>query len=132
MDQATRKDAAEIIFVVEDDEFVSDVYQKKLSLEGFNVILAKDGDQALRMLRERRPDLVLLDLIIPGKDGFQVLKEIREDDKLKDLKVIVMSNLSQSQDISRAKELGASEYIVKANISLDQMVTMVKKHLGLD
>jgi CheY-like chemotaxis protein len=102
-------DKRKYILIVEDDEFISDVYQRKLLLEGFEVALAKDGEEALRTIRERRPDLVLLDIMIPLKDGFQVLSGLRVDAGLSDIRVVVMSNLSQGKDIAdaMAQELSA-------------------------
>lgn len=123
-------DRRKYILIVEDDEFISDVYQRKLLLEGFEVALAKDGEEALRTIRERRPDLVLLDIMIPLKDGFQVLSELRVDAGLSDIRVVVMSNLSQGKDIAHAKELGALDYIVKSNIALPDMVQRIRKALS--
>lgn len=123
-------DKRKYILIVEDDEFISDVYQRKLLLEGFEVALAKDGEEALRTIRERRPDLVLLDIMIPLKDGFQVLSELRVDAGLSDIRVVVMSNLSQGKDIAHAKELGALDYIVKSNIALPDMVQRIRKALS--
>lgn len=123
-------DRRKYILIVEDDEFISDVYQRKLLLEGFEVALAKDGEEALRTIRERRPDLVLLDIMIPLKDGFQVLSDLRADAGLSDIRVVVMSNLSQGRDIAHAKELGALDYIVKSNIALPDMVQRIRKALS--
>lgn len=123
-------DRRKYILIVEDDEFISDVYQRKLLLEGFEVALAKDGEEALRTIRERRPDLVLLDIMIPLKDGFQVLSGLRVDAGLSDIRVVVMSNLSQGKDIAHAKELGALDYIVKSNIALPDMVQRIRKALS--
>ena len=117
------------ILIVEDDEFISDVYRKKLSMEGFEVALAQDGEEALRLLRNRRPDLVLLDIMIPLKDGFEVLSDLRADPALSDVNVIVLSNLSQSRDMIRAKELGALDYIVKSNVALPDMLARIYRQL---
>lgn len=117
------------ILIVEDDEFISDVYQKKLSMEGFEVALAKDGEEALRLLRERKPDLVLLDIMIPLKNGFEVLSEMRADPALSDTKVVVLSNLSQAKDMTRAKELGTLDYIVKSNCTLPDMLARIRRQL---
>lgn len=117
------------ILIVEDDEFISDVYRKKLSMEGFEVALAQDGEEALRLLRNRRPDLVLLDIMIPLKDGFEVLSDLRADPALSDVNVIVLSNLSQSRDMIRAKELGALDYIVKSNVALPDMLARIRRQL---
>lgn len=127
MSDEKNKNAMKYILIIEDDEYISDVYQKKLSLEGFETALARDGEEALRMIRERKPDLVLLDIVIPLKDGFQVLSEIRSDDRLKEIRVLVMSNLSQGKDVARAKELGAVDYMVKSNVSLPDMVKRIRK-----
>ena len=119
-----------IALIVEDDEFVSAVYKTKFAKEGFDVMYAENGEIALRLMRERLPDIVLLDLIMPIKDGFQTLEEIRKDDALKGVKVLVLSNLSQNEDIARVKELGALDFIVKANISLQDMVKKVREYLA--
>lgn len=123
-------DTAHYILIVEDDEFISDVYMKKLAMEGFEVSLARDGEEALRAIRDRKPDVLLLDIMIPLKDGFQVLSELRADAGLSDIRVVVMSNLSQGKDIAHAKELGALDYIVKSNISLPDMVQRIRKVLA--
>lgn len=123
-------DTAHYILIVEDDEFISDVYMKKLAMEGFEVSLARDGEEALRAIRDRKPDVLLLDIMIPLKDGFQVLSELRADAGLSDIRVVVMSNLSQGKDIAHAKELGALDYIVKSNISLPDMVQRIRKALA--
>lgn len=123
-------DTARYILIVEDDEFISDVYMRKLAMEGFEVSLARDGEEALRAIRDRKPDVLLLDIMIPLKDGFQVLSELRADAGLSDIRVVVMSNLSQGKDIAHAKELGALDYIVKSNISLPDMVQRIRKALA--
>lgn len=118
------------VLVVEDDPFYSSIYQSKLAKEGFDVRLAKNGDEAIRIARERRPDIMLLDLIMSGKDGFETLAEFQKDASLRGLTIIVLSNLSQEEDIERTKRLGATEYVVKANISLQDMVEKVKGYLS--
>lgn len=122
-------DTSRRILIIEDDEFISDVYQKKLALEGYSIDLARDGEEALRKIREQKPDLVLLDIMIPLKDGFQVLSDMRNDSSLSDIRVMVMSNLSQGKDIARAKELGAVDYIVKSNVGLPEIVARVRRQL---
>lgn len=129
-EHANASDTARYILIVEDDEFISDVYMRKLAMEGFEVSLARDGEEALRAIRDRKPDVLLLDIMIPLKDGFQVLSELRADAGLSDIRVVVMSNLSQGKDIAHAKELGALDYIVKSNISLPDMVQRIRKALA--
>lgn len=119
------------ILIVEDDEFISTVYKMKLSKDGFDAVCAMNGIEALKIMHERTPDLVLLDLIMPIMDGFQTLEAMRKDDKLNKIKVLVLSNLSHEEDVARAKALGALDYIVKANISLQDMVKKVRESLAL-
>ncbi len=124
------KDGHHVVLVVEDDKFYSNIYKVKLAKEGIDARLAADGNEALKFAREKKPDLVLLDLIMPGKDGFETLQEFKADPELKDIRVIILSNLSQDEDVKRVMSAGAFDYIVKANISLQDMVEKVKKYLS--
>ena len=117
------------VLVVEDDKFLSNIHKVKLAKEGFEARHAANGEEALKMAREKKPDLILLDLIMPIKDGFETLKELKADEALKDIKVIILSNLSQEEDRQRTMALGAVDYIIKANVSFREVVEMVKKHL---
>lgn len=118
------------LLVVEDDKFYANIYRVKFAKEGFDTRLASDGDEALKMAREKKPSLILLDLIMPRKDGFETLKELKADPELKDIRVVVFSNLSQDEDVKRVMDAGAHDYIVKANISLQDMVSRVKGYLA--
>lgn len=118
------------ILLVEDDEFISDVYTTKLTREGFDVERAENGEVALRKAREHKPELILLDLMMPVKDGFETLKELKLDTILKDIKVIVLSNLSQPEDKEKVKTLGADDYCVKAEMSFQDMIGKVKANVG--
>ena len=118
------------ILLAEDDKFISRAYTDGLSRAGFNVIPAMDGNEALAKARENKPDLVLLDLIMPGKNGFETLEELKADSKLKNIPVIVLSNLGQETDIEQAKKLGAADYMVKANYSLQEVIDKIKKYLA--
>lgn len=117
------------ILVVEDDQFYSSIFKKKLTLEGFNVTLAADGEQGLKAARENLHNLILLDMVMPVKDGIQTLKELKADETLKKIPVIILSNLGQEADIEETKLLGAADYIVKSNMSIQDMVEKVKKYL---
>lgn len=118
------------ILVAEDDKFYANIYKAKLTREGYDVIIAEDGEKTLEAAREKKPDLILLDLIMPVKDGFETLKELRADEKLKDIKVIVLSNLGQEEDIKKVKDLGIVDYLVKTNVSIQKVVDKVKEHLA--
>ena len=118
-----------IILLVEDDPFLSSVLRMKLEKELFKVIRAADGDEALNFLTEQgvKPDLILLDLILPKKNGFEVLETIRQDPLLEKLPVIIISNLGQPSDIERGKALGVIDYFIKARLSVEELVNKVKK-----
>ena len=118
------------ILVGEDDKFLSNIYKTKLTKIGFQVDHALNGEEALKMARENKPDLILLDLIMPVKDGFETLKELKADSSLKDVQVIILSNLSQEEDRQRVLNLGAVEYVVKADVSFSEIVKLVKKYLA--
>ncbi len=118
-----------LILVAEDDKFYASIYQTKLEREGYRVLIAKDGAETLKLLESNQPELLLLDLIMPVKDGFETLKDIRALPLQKDLKVIVFSNLGQEDDIERVREFGVIDYLVKTNISIQEMVDKVKQHV---
>ncbi|HOX21388.1 MAG TPA: response regulator [Candidatus Paceibacterota bacterium] len=119
------------ILLVEDDPFLSNLLKVRLQRENIDVTLARDGEEALKDLTANRPSLILLDLILPKKSGFEVLEKISTDPQLKDMPVIIISNLGQTSDIQRGKELGAVEYFVKAKISIDDLIEKVKEFLHL-
>jgi len=119
------------ILLVEDDPFLSSILQLKLDKENFKTIRAADGEEALNLLIEQgiRPDAILLDLILPKKNGFEVLETIRQDPTLEKLPVIIISNLGQPSDIDRGKALGVIDYFVKAKLSVDELVNKVKEEI---
>lgn len=119
-----------LILVAEDDLFYAKIYETKLTSEGFDVEVVPNGDEALKHIENKKPDLLLLDLIMPIKDGFQVLESIKHNDKYKDLKVIVLSNLGQEEDIKKAKSYGVSDYLVKADISIQDLIQKVHNALN--
>ncbi len=120
------------VLLVEDDQFLSSLLKNRLEKEKFDVTLAHDGTEALTALRATKPDIILLDIILPGKSGFEILEEMKADPQLKDktsIPVIIISNLGQESDVERGKELGAVDYFVKAKISIDDLVKKVNEHL---
>jgi len=114
------------ILIVEDDSFLQGLASTKLEKEGFTVLGASNSDEASKVLSTDIPDLVLLDLVLPGTDGFGILKIIRDDEKTRVIPVIVFSNLSEDKDIKHAKELGATDYMVKSNFTLDELADRIK------
>lgn len=119
------------ILLCEDEEFVARSYKRKLELEGYDVRHACDGQEALDMFRSGPVDLVLMDLMMPLKTGFEVLAEIQNgtNEELKKIPIVVASNLGQLSDIEEAKKLGAVDFIVKSNVSLKEMADKVKEFL---
>ncbi|MGE4555155.1 MAG: response regulator transcription factor [Candidatus Paceibacterota bacterium] len=118
------------ILIVEDDKFLRELLLSRLSKEKeFSIVVAQDGEEGFRKAKEEKPDLVLLDLILPGMDGFEVLKKIKEDPITADTKVIVLSNLGQNEDLERAMNLGAKDYLVKAHFTLEEIINKIRQYL---
>ncbi len=122
------KKSKKILFV-EDESSLQKTVGEILQQEGFVVFGALDGEKGLEMARQEKPDLILLDLILPKLDGFGVLKELKSDSETKDIPVIVLTNLETSGDIERAIAMGATTYLVKANYELEDVVKKVKEVL---
>jgi DNA-binding response OmpR family regulator len=114
------------ILIIEDDRFLSSILKGRLEKEGFQVEQAFDGEEGLSALRAARPNLVLLDLIMPKKSGFEVLEAMSTDPELSSIPVIIASNLGQDSDIQKAKSLGAIDYFVKVRTSIDQLAAMIR------
>lgn len=117
------------ILVTEDDHFIASAYKLKLAKAGFEVQVAYDGDEALQILTHFTPDLILLDLIMPKKDGFSVLKELKNLPQYREIPVIIASNLGQKEDIDKALQLGARDYIVKSDMSMEDLVSKINSLL---
>ncbi len=120
---------AKKILIAEDDEFLTSLLKNRLEREQFKVVGTKNGDEVISLIKESRPDLVLLDIILPGRLGFEILEEVHDDAKLSKIPFMVMSNLGQEEDIKRAKELGVIEYFVKARVMIDEMIAKVSSFL---
>jgi DNA-binding response OmpR family regulator len=117
------------ILIVEDDLRLQRIYQTKLTQQGWDVATAADGEEGSRVALTQYPDVILLDLMLPKKDGFAVLADLQKDPKGKKIIVLILSNLGQQADIDRGKGLGAKEYMVKANYSLDSVVAKINAYL---
>lgn len=115
------------ILIVEDDEFLRSLTAKRLEKENYHIEVAVDGENAISVVEEINPNLILLDLLLPGKDGFEVLKKIRSTEATKGIPVIIFSNLGQKEDIEKAKALGVDDFLIKANFTLDDVVGKIKK-----
>jgi len=118
------------ILLVEDDPFLTDIYQKKLKSSGFEVLLALDGEKAFEALAEKPVDLVLLDIVLPKMEGWTVISKIKENEKWKNIKVVFLSNLSQKEEVDKGMKLGADRYLIKAQYTPSQVVKEIKALLN--
>ena len=119
------------ILFIEDEQALQRTISEALHREGFEVLNAIDGDSGARLASTEKPDMILLDLILPRRSGFDVLKELKATEETKDIPVIVLTNLESPADVDRAIELGATTYLVKANYDLSDIVKKVKMALGV-
>jgi len=115
------------IMVVEDDRFLSSLIRARLEKDGFTVLQAFDGEEAIQSLKTEKPDLVILDLIMPKVTGFEVLQSISITPGFENVPVVILSNLAQDSDIQKARQLGAKEYFVKVKISIDDLIGKIKE-----
>jgi len=117
------------ILIVEDEQVLSKVLKEKFERSGFEVQVAADGEVAMTMARSFKPEVIALDLVLPKKNGFTVLKELKEDAEMKEIPVVVVSNLGEDSDIKRAISLGAADYFVKSQHPINEIVEKVKSVL---
>lgn len=115
------------ILIAEDDNYLVNAYRVKLTKAGYEIKIALDGNEALNALESFAPDLIVLDLVMPKKDGFATLEEIKKNDKWKNIPVIIASNLGQKEDIDRGMKLGATDFIVKSEMSLNDLIAKINK-----
>jgi CheY-like chemotaxis protein len=120
------------ILIVEDDSFLSQMYSEKLETEGFQVVLATDGVEAIDKMKIEKPNLVLLDLIMPKKDGFEVLSEKLTDQEIKNIPVIVLTNLSQNEEIKKCYDLGARDFMIKAYFVPSEVINKIQTVLNIE
>ena len=121
---------AKRILIIEDDKFLRRVMTQKLSKEGFEISEALDGENGLKKAEEENPDLVLLDLILPGIDGFEVLAKMKQNPKIAKTPVIILSNLGQKEDIDKGLKMGAADYLIKAHFTPGEIIDRIEKAIG--
>lgn len=118
------------ILLIEDDEVLAGMYKMKIKQQGYELVTAENGKEGVEKAKKEKPDLILLDLILPQKDGYQVLQELKEDKETKGIKVFILSNLGQNGEIKKGKEMGADDYLIKANMTPGQLVDKIDKKLN--
>jgi len=115
------------ILLVEDDPLLIDIYTTKLKESGFDVVVVDRGEKVLGVVREKKPDIVMLDIVLPHQDGWSVLRQIKEDKDLKSTKIVVLSNLGQKEEVEKGLKLGAAQYLIKAHYTPSQVVQEIEK-----
>ncbi|MCP6719275.1 MAG: response regulator [Patescibacteria group bacterium] len=118
------------ILIVEDEELMINLLQKKLTQEGYKVSVARDGEEGLRTMKETKPDLILLDILMPKMGGLEVMEEMNKDSELKEIPVVIISNSGQPVELDRARELGAKDWLVKTDFDPQEVVDKVIKQIG--
>jgi CheY-like chemotaxis protein len=121
---------AKKILLVEDEELMIDLLQRKLEKEGYEVSVARDGEEGLEAMRKSKPDLILLDIIMPKMGGFEVMEEMGKDEQLKKIPVIVISNSGQPVELDRAQKLGAKDWLIKTEFDPQEVIEKVVKQIG--
>lgn len=121
---------AKKILIIEDEETMIDLLQRKLTAEGYEVSVARDGQEGLRVMQEVRPDLILLDIIMPKMGGFEVMEEMNKNKELEKIPVIVISNSGQPVELDRAQKLGAKDWLVKTEFDPQEVINKVVKQIG--
>lgn len=116
--------------MVEDDSLMSGILARHLSGEGYDLALVRDGTGAFERIQTEKPDIVLLDLILPGVSGFDILGKLKQEDSTKSIPVLILSNLGSKEEIQRGMDLGAQGYLVKANSVVEEIAAKVREILG--
>ncbi|PIV46994.1 response regulator [bacterium (Candidatus Gribaldobacteria) CG02_land_8_20_14_3_00_41_15] len=119
------------ILVIEDDNMISSMYKTKFEAEGFAVFIADDGAKGLELAKQEKPDIIMLDVILPRLDGFSVLEELKKDSATKDIPVIMLTNLGTEEDKVKGEKLGAADYLVKASLTPGQVSQKIKTALHI-
>ncbi len=119
------------VLLVEDDVFLSGIYQKKFEMEGYKVSLADNGEKAVVEIKNKKPDIMMLDILLPKLDGFAVLAKVKADSEVKDIPVILLTNLGQKDDVEKGLQMGAADYLIKAHFKPSEVVDKIKKVLHL-
>jgi len=121
---------AKKILLIEDEQLMIDLLERKLTQEGYEILVAKDGNEGLEKMRKEKPDLILLDIIMPRMGGFEVMEEMGKEEDLKKIPVIIISNSGQPVELDRAKELGAKDWLIKTDFDPQEVIEKVIKQIG--
>ncbi len=117
------------VLLVEDDPFLIEIYTTKLKESGYNADVAIDGEECFKKIGESMPDLMLLDIVLPDVDGWEILRKIKGDDKLKNIKIFILSNLGQKEEVEKGIKLGAIKFLIKSHYTPSEVIEEIKKTL---
>ena len=117
------------ILIIEDDEFFRELISKKITSSGFVMLEASDGQKGIDKAKEMKPNLILLDLLLPNIDGFEVLATLKQDSETSTIPIIILSNLSSKEDIEKGLKLGASDFLIKSQFSSEDIIDKIKKFI---
>ncbi len=120
------------ILLVEDDAFLANIYKTKFEMEGFKVSVSENGEEGLKDAKKKKPDIILLDILLPKMDGYTVLHNLKQDAELKNVPVILLTNLGQKDDVEKGLEMGAADYLIKAHFKPSETVAKVRKVLNIN
>lgn len=123
------KDKKNKVLVVEDDIFLAGIYSKKFSNEGYDTMVVSDGKKALSVIKQKKPDIVLLDVMLPVMDGFEVLRNIKRDRSIKNIPIILLTNLSDQCGIKKGYDLGIKDYVIKSFFTPGEVVEKIRKYI---
>jgi len=130
MPEVYSNNMAKKILLVEDEEIMIDLLEKKLNQEGYEVSVARNGIEGLERMRKLKPDLILLDIMMPKKGGFEVMEDMAKEEELKNIPVIIVSNSGQPVELDKAIKLGAKDWLIKTDFDPEEVVDKVKKQIG--
>lgn len=117
------------ILIIEDDKFLRELIAQKLAKEGYEVLSSIDGEDGVKKIKDEKPELVLLDLILPNIDGFEVLSQIKNDQTTSQIPVIILSNLGQKEDVEKGLKMGAADYLIKAHFTPGEIIEKIRNIL---
>jgi len=121
---------AKKILLIEDEQIIVDLLQRKLTEEGYNIVLAKNGEEGIKVMKAEKPDLILLDIVMPKMGGLEVMEEMQKNPDLKRIPVIIVSNSGQPIELDRAKKLGAKDWLVKTEFDPQEVIEKVVNQIG--
>ena len=128
--QISNTDQPKKVLLIEDEEIIIELLQKKVEREGYDVSVARNGREGLEVMKKVKPDLVLLDIVMPEMDGFGVMENMNKDKELKDIPIVIISNSGQPVELDRAKELGAKDWLIKTEFDPKEVIEKVVKQIG--